>query len=400
METQHFIVAGAGIAGLTAALALARDGHRVTILERAPALEEAGAGLQLSPNATAILGELGVLNRIMRFALAPEALRVRRARDGGELMRLQYGPLAEVRWGSPGLVIHRADLQRVLLEAVAGERSIELRTGIEVLGFAAVANGVQVGARAGAINLRFDGAMLIGADGLHSAVRSRLGLGENDQPVYSGRTAWRAALDASKAPAFALALETSLWLGRKAHLVHYPLRAGDVVNIVAIAEDVWRGGADRNFWQEAGDGEEISARFRDWHSDARGLIEAVDSWRRWPLFDRNPAPRWSVERVLVIGDAAHPVLPFLAQGACLAIEDAAALALCVRQGGSDSARVISSFEAMRMRRAAEIRAASRRQGSIYHFGGPFAMARDYVMGRFDREKLMGRLDWIYKYRVG
>lgn len=399
MSGPHVIIAGAGIAGLTAALALARQGARVTILERANALQEAGAGLQLSPNATAILGELGILQRVLRFALAPEALRVRRARDGRELMNLQYGPLAELRWGAPGLVIHRADLQRVLLEAVAQQPQIELRTGISVLGFAAVANGVQVGARAGAINLRFDGDMLVGADGLHSAVRGRLGLGALDQPVYSGRTAWRALLDARHASADALRLETSLWLGPHAHLVHYPLRGGEVINIVAIVEDAWRGGEDGNYWLEPGLPQEVQRRFRDWHPLARDLIGAVDQWNRWPLFDRNPAPRWSVERVLVIGDAAHPVLPFLAQGACLAIEDAAALAQCLHSQGGRIDTTIMAFEGLRLQRAAEIRIASRRQGAIYHFGGPFAMARDFVMGRLDRTRLMGRLDWIYKYRV-
>lgn len=395
----HVIIAGAGVAGLTAALLLARGGHSVTILERAPVLEEVGAGLQLSPNATSILAQAGVLDRLMRFALAPEALRVRRARDARELMNLQYGPLAEMRWGAPHIAIHRADLQRVLIEAVAAMPSVTIKTGTAVRGFAAADDGVQVGARTGAINVRFDGDLLIGADGVRSAVRERLGLGEADQPVYSGRTAWRAVLPAQKAPREALILETSLWLGAKAHLVHYPLRGGEIVNIVAIVEDSWQGGDDENFWRESGDPREIQTRFAGWHAQARALIGAVDEWRRWPLFDRIPAPRWSVDRVTLAGDAAHPVVPFLAQGACLAIEDAAALARAVEAHNPNVNAAIAAYEKMRLVRAAEIRLASRRQGAIYHMSGPLAFARDLVMSRYSRDMLMARMDWIYKYRV-
>ncbi len=403
-KSLHAIIAGAGIAGLTTALTLARAGHRVTVLERTSALEEAGAGLQLSPNATTIYASLGILDRIERFALAPEALRVRRARDGVEIMNLQYGPLAEMRWGAPHLAIHRADLQRVLVESIAANPAISIVTGTEVLGFAAASDGIQVGARShsrtsGDGNVRFDGDILIGADGLKSAVRDRLGLGEADQPVYSNRTAWRALLPAELAPSEALTLETNLWLGPKAHLVHYPLRGGELVNIVAIVEDHWRGDADGEFWQRDGDPREIRSRYASWHPQARNLINAVKDWKRWPLFDRVPATRWSVDRVILIGDAAHPVMPFLAQGACLAIEDAAALnsALAATDGKVNAA--ISLFEKKRLVRAAELRIASRRQGAIYHMSGPFAMARDFVMGKLDRDRLMARLDWIYKYRV-
>lgn len=398
-EHLHVIIAGAGVAGLTSAAMLARHGHRVTILERADVLEEVGAGLQLSPNATSIYAELGILDRLLRFALAPEALRVRRARDGAELMNLQYGPLAELRWGAPHVVIHRADLQRVLIENVATYPNVTLKTGTAVRGFAATSEGVQVGARAGLVNLRFDGDLLIGADGLRSAVRAKLGLGEGDQPVYSNRTAWRAVLPAAQAPQDALSLETNLWLGSRAHLVHYPLRGGDVVNVVAIIEDQWRGGDDDSFWRERGDPREIRARYAGWHRSARGLINAVEEWRRWPLFDRMPAPRWSVDRAVVIGDAAHPVVPFLAQGACLAVEDAAALARALAEHGRDVNQALAAFEKMRLNRAAEIRIASRRQGAIYHMSGPLAFARDMVMRRMSRERLMSRLDWVYKYRV-
>ncbi len=403
-QPLHAIIAGAGIAGLTAALLLARDGHRVTILEQSEILEEAGAGLQLSPNATSIFTQAGLLERILRYALAPEALRVRRARDGVEIMNLQYGPLAELRWGAPHLVIHRADLQRVLLESAAANPAITVKTGVSVLGFAAASNGIQVGAQLrskspGSVNLRFDGDILIGADGLNSAVRKRLGLGEGDQLIYSNRTAWRALLPAAAAPPEALILETNLWLGPHAHLVHYPLRGGELVNLVAIMEDSWQGGPVEQFWQQNGAAGEIRSRFAGWHPNARALIDAVDEWKRWPLFDRIPVNRWSVDRVVLAGDAAHPVLPYFAQGAGLAIEDAAALAKAISEHPADINGAIATYEKSRMTRTAELRLASRRQGAIYHLSGPFAMARDFVMSRLDRERLMAKLDWIYKYRV-
>jgi len=399
-RSLHALIAGAGIAGLTSALALARAGHRVTVIERSKRLVEAGAGLQLSPNATAALTSLGLLERILRFALAPDSLHIWRSRDGAELMRLPLGPLAELRWRSPTLVIHRADLQKALLQLAKDTGAIEIVTGAEALGFAASLDSIQVGARRGGDNVRFDGDLLIGADGLHSAVRERLGLGASDVPLYSGRTAWRALLPASEAPAPALRFATNLWLGPHAHLVHYPLRDGELVNVVAIVEDSWRGARDGDFWSQIGDPAEIKARFSRWHSGARDLIGRVRDWRRWPLFDRHAVNRWSDRRVVLIGDAAHPVLPFLAQGACLAIEDAAALASAITRNGDDIAAAIREYEARRMTRAAEIRLASRRQGAIYHMSGPLAFARDLTMKTMPQRALQRRLDWIYKYRTG
>ena len=391
----HAIVAGAGIGGLTAALALARRGWRVTVLERAPVIEEAGAGLQLSPNATRILAGLGALDRLMLHATTPEALQIRRARDGADLMRLPLGPLAELRWKSPFVVIHRADLQRTLIEALAQEPGVTITTGASVLGFASSAEGVQVGGKRGAINVRYEGDLLIAADGLRSVLRERLGLGLNDKPVYSGRTAWRAVLDARAAPAHAVRLQTNLWLGPKAHLVHYPLRSGSVVNVVAITEDAWRGDDDKDFWSVNGDPAIVSRRFGKWHRDARDLVDAVPQWRRWPLFDRNPAARWSVDRVVLLGDAAHPVLPFLAQGAGLAIEDAQALADAAASHGTDIRGMIATYEKARIARAGIVNTASRRQGSIYHLPGVFGMARDVAMRSMGPERLMSRLDWLY-----
>ena len=292
-RTAHALIAGAGIGGVAAAIALARAGLRVTVLERVPLIEEVGAGLQLSPNATRVLERFGVLGRIQDVATEPEALRIRRGRDGATLVRMPLGPLARLRWGAPHLVIHRADLLRALLEQAAAHPDITIETGVEVAGFASSADGVEVGARRGDTHLRFEADLFIGADGLRSVVRDKLGLGQADQPLWSGRTAWRALVPAEAAPEHALRLETNLWLGTKAHLVHYPLRHGSLVNLVAITEDGWRGDPPEEFWSTPGKRSEVVARFARWDREARDLVQAATVWQRWPLFDRNPPAPWA-----------------------------------------------------------------------------------------------------------
>ncbi len=181
--------------------------------------------------------------------------------------------------------------------------------------------------------------------------------------------------------------------------MHYPLREAEVVNIVAIVEDSWRGADESTYWYEVGDAAHIRARFSRWHKDARDLIGAVERWRRWPLFDRNPVPRWSLDRVVLLGDAAHPVLPFLAQGSCLAIEDAGVLANAIARHEGDVNAAIRNYEKRRITRAAEIRVASRRQGTIYHMSGLPSIARDLVMRNTPANRLHARMDWVYNYKV-
>ncbi|MDB5595928.1 MAG: monooxygenase FAD-binding [Hyphomicrobiales bacterium] len=400
-SSRHAIIAGAGIGGLTAALTLARAGLTVTLLEQAPALSEAGAGLQLAPNASGILAQFGILDRLVGLALAPDRLRVRSQRSGADIMRMPLGPVAELRWGAPTLVVHRGDLQRALLDRVAQESSIELRTGMSVAGFANSPQGVSVAVKNGADVQSLEADLLIGADGLHSRVRKGLGLGLADQPHYSGRTAWRAIADGRDAPDFALRVETSLWLGSHAHLVHYPLRQGALVNVVAITDDPWRGVEDTNFWSQPGEGAQLTRRFSGWHKDARQLLASVREWRRWPLFDRTPTSRWSIGRVALLGDAAHPMLPFFAQGAAQAIEDAAALgaAFTARGAGGplDVQTALAAYEAKRVARAGRVQLASRRQGTIYHLPGPAALIRDLGMRSLSAENMMSRFDWLYRY---
>jgi len=405
-EPLHVIISGAGVGGLAAALGLARAGLRVTVLERAPILDEVGAGIQLSPNATRILRAFGALDACLPHALAPEGLRVRGGRSGALLMRMPLGALADARWGAPHLVLHRADLQRVLL-ASCRAAGVDLRTDCETLGFAILPDGVEAGARMGGAGSRGDhvrlrGDLLVAADGLRSPLRERLGLGLSDRPIYSGRTAWRALVPGAKAPADALLTETNLWLGPRAHLVHYPLRGGDLVNMVAVIEDDWRDDERADPWRAGEtDPRALHAALSGWRRQARDLVALAPSWRRWPLFERAPAPRWSLDgRVVLLGDSAHPILPFLAQGSALAIEDAAALARALGGCGGDVAAALRAYEAERLPRASDVAVASRRQGAIYHMSGPFALARDMVMRGLSSEAMMSRMDWIYGYADG
>lgn len=398
-ERLHAAIAGGGIGGLTAAVALARLGFQVTVLERSPTVTEIGAGLQLSPNATSILSELGLLQSVLKRSLAPEALLIRAGRGGGEIVRIPLGPIAEMRWGTPFVVLHRADLHAALAAACSENQNITIDAGANVAGFAVSGKLVEIAVKRDHENQRIEADFLIGADGLRSTVRERIGLGMTDSPIWSGRMAWRALIPASKAPSGALRFETNLWLGSRAHIVHYPLRGGELVNVVAITESGWRGEDAPDLWSIEGSPREVSARFSGWARAARDLIQAATEWRKWPLFDRNPAVRWGIDRVALLGDAAHPMLPFFAQGASQAIEDAGALYNAFARHRSDIAAALNSYQATRISRANAVAIASRRQGAIYHFGGPAALARDLYMRHLGPPRLMERLDWLYGYRA-
>ena len=393
MKPPHALIAGAGIGGLCAALCLARAGWQVTIFDKTPVLEEAGAGLQLSPNASSILRDLGVLALLGAAALEPRQILIRRARDGATLAALPLED-ADRRWGAPYLLAHRADLQRALLDKIAQDANISLKLGATIASFAASQDQVAVGVKAGPVTLKFTGDCLIGADGLHSFVRSRLVANPADAPKFANRTAWRALVPVKSVSPGMRQQETMLWLGRKAHLVHYPLRGGEIVNVVAIVEDHFRVSESQDFWSSPGDAEFVKARFSAWDGAARDLIAAAPQWRKWPLFDRDPLPSWSAGRVALLGDAAHPMLPFLAQGAAQAIEDAHALGVALVPG-TDVERALAAYQRARQARAARVQAESRRQSSIYHLSGPAALARDLAIRFSGPQRLLGRYDWLY-----
>ncbi len=384
-------VVGAGIGGLSAALALARAGFEVTVFERAETVAAFGAGVQLSPNATAVLARLGLLDAVRRRSVAPSEVLIRRGRDG---VALAHIPLADGRFAVPFLVVLRAHLQEVLAEAVRSEDAVALRFGERITAFDA-AEGIRVViAGQPSRGERFDG--LVGADGIRSDIRRYL-VGEiTDDAVPAGRSAWRSLLASDAAPEDAQHPRSNLWLGEKAHLVHYPVDGGRAVNVVAIVDDAATASAEASSWSIPADGALLGARFAGWAEPVRQLIGAASDWRKWPLFDRPPLARWSRGAVTLLGDAAHPMLPFLAQGAAQSLEDAAALADCVAARPTDLTRAFADYERLRKPRTARVQLESRKMARIYHLGRPASLARDAVLRSLGPRRLAARYDWLYR----
>jgi len=340
-----------------------------------------------------VLRDLGLIEAFRAVAVAPRGIRVRAARTAAELAFLPLDQ-AEARWGAPYLVAHRADLQGVLAEAVSREPSIALHLGVALAGFGATASGVSVTAKQGALTRAFQADALIGADGVRSSVRARLVQGTSDAPTETGRVAWRALVPAEGLDRIIAGADTGLWLGRDAHLVHYPTRGGAWVNVVAVLQEPALDPAQEDIWATPGDDAVIAARFSRWHPAARRLVAAAPSWLRWPLFDRAPLAAWNAGPVALLGDAAHPVLPFLAQGAAQAIEDAAALAVALSRQGPIAAR-LAAYSLARQARALRVQEAARNLGRVYHLAGPAALARDIAMRALGPTRLLARYDWLY-----
>jgi salicylate hydroxylase len=396
--TRTIVVAGAGIGGLTAALALAAKGFRVVVMERAERLEEAGAGIQVSPNASRVLVDLGLKPRLSGRAVTPESINIMSARAGGEIARLPLGEAASLRAGAPYWVIHRADLQAALQAAVNDHPDIDLRLGCQFEDVTKHAKGLTVVQRRGNVRQGELAVALIGADGIWSSVRNHLF--PEVQPQFSGLIAWRGTLDATALPREYTSARVQLWMGSNAHLVAYPISGGRQINVVAVVPGTW----NRPGWSAAGEANDIKGAFGSrWPAIARMLVNAVDEWRRWALFTVPDFGEWSEGAVALLGDAAHAMLPFAAQGAGLAIEDAAVLANALGDSAGDNTAGIPAalkrYGKSRRARALRVARAARQQGRIYHLTGPLALARDLAIRTMGPHRMLARQDWIYDWRV-
>lgn len=386
------VIIGGGIGGLTTALVLARDGWKVDIYEQAHKLESVGAGIQLAPNASRILADLGFLPRIASTAVETERLVVRSGKSGKILGGLAHGKAAEERWGAPFLVIHRGDLQSALVEAVNEHPSITLNLGRRLEDLRAKPDHVRATLSKYGDEIEVRSRLLIASDGIWSKARGHVGL---SQPAnFSGCVAWRTVVPIENVPERFRKHQANLWLAPGCHVVHYPVSGGKGVNIVAVMEDSWR----EHGWSEVGDVTWINRQFVDLDRGLRELIGSAESWVRWSLFDRPADSKWTRGPVTLLGDAAHPMLPCLAQGAAQAIEDAATIGNCLRES-DDVAGALRKYEALRIRRTSVVQRHSRRQMRIYHASGPLAVARDIAMGLIGEGGMAHRFDWLYGHRV-
>ena len=387
-QLEQLAVSGGGIGGLAAALACARQGVPVQLLERAAQLSEVGAGIQVGPNVTRILQAWGLGEALAQVAAFPGRLQARDAQTGQVLGSLRLGERAQALYGAPYATIHRADLQ-ALLHAAALAAGVQVRLGQAVQGWRETAEGLQVNTTDG-LSLQADA--LVGADGVWSAVRQQL-LG--DAPArFSGHVAYRALVAQADLPVHLRSDEVTVWMGPRLHVVHYPVRSGQWLNLVAIVQGEQPAQAD--VWDGAAHTQALMQAMGSVGTDLHERLATVPAWRQWALHDRAPvnaASQMAQGRVALLGDAAHPMRPYLAQGAGMAIEDAQALAQCLSaEAGSVTAK-LQAYAEQRWARNARVQARAIRNGRIFHATGPVAWGRNLSM-RLMGERLMD-VPWLY-----
>lgn len=390
MDRNLVLVAGGGIGGLAAALALAQRGFDVRILEQAPELGEIGAGIQLGPNAFAAFDALGIGPRARACAVYADELVMHDALDESVVGRLAVGEAFRERFGNPYAVIHRVDIHGSLLEGAKANGHIELCTSICVESVRQDDSGVTVVDQTGATHR---GVALIGADGVRSAVRAQY---VNDPARVSGHVVYRAVVDRKDFPAELLWNAMSVWAGPDCHLVHYPLRAGEQYNVVVTFHS-----RKKEEWSVTeGSREEVQSYFTDVCPRARQLIDLPKSWKRWATADRDPIGNWTFGRVTLLGDAAHPCLQYLAQGACQTLEDAVTLGEALRVNDNDLAKSFELYQRSRIARTARVVLSAREMGRILHAKGVERLVRNDLWKGRTPERHYDALEWIYAWDVG
>lgn len=381
------IVVGAGIAGLATAVALKLRGHHAVVLERRPGPATEGAGIQIGPNGTAALDALGVREAVRPRASVPLGIAVHGGLDDMRLTTLPLGDWIAARHGAPYWVVHRADLLDALHER-AHALDIDVRYGVRIADMTADTNAVAVTLASGEI---VHGGLLVGADGVWSAVRTQVV--RDTSTFFTGRVAYRALVDPSVVPRIARD-HVSVWMAPDTHAVAYPVRAGAAINLVLVT----RGEAAASRWSTPADEAELRALSARFPQTVRAAVSVAPAWLKWPLHGLTPLPAYHRPRVALVGDAAHAMLPFLAQGGVMALEDALVLARVVA-GHESMPDALAAFDRARRPRAARVVAAAERQGRIFHLAGIAAMARDAALKVVPPALLMQRYDWLYGARV-
>lgn len=384
------LIAGGGIGGLATALALARRGIASHVFERRPAFSEDGAGIQIGPNGTKILAELGAADLLRSSAATPDAIRILDTTTGRELARLPLGRWIAERHGSPYWVAHRQDLHAALVARVRAEPLIEISLGTEIT---AGQSGDHVATASAMDGRTWSADALIAADGLWSGLRTSL-FGARELR-FAGKCAARAVVPIDAVPDRLHRTEVHLWLAPGAHIVHYPVRAGHEVAIVAIFDD----SQATQSWSTPADPSWVRERAAKFPAALRDLLAQPETWRKWSLYALHSRPPYARGHAALLGDAAHPVFPFLAQGGVLALEDAVVIADCLARSPGDVARALAEYQRRRRARVARVTRASRLNGKIYHLSGLLASLRNQALGALPAESLMARYDWLYGWTL-
>lgn len=392
MSSDTIFISGAGIGGLTAALALIRKGVSVRVLEQASELKEVGAGLQLSPNALRALFKLGLETEIMAVGVEPAAKEIRLWDTGQAWKLFDLGAECLERYGFPYLMMYRPDLLDLLYKAVERQQPGTVVLSTQVVDVSSDEGGVTVITQAGQ---RLKGRALIAADGVRSAIRNKH-FGE-DQPAFSGCVAWRGVIPAGQLPHRLRRNVGVNWVGPGGHIINYPLRRGELMNFVGILErDDWQ----VESWTTQGSVEECHADFKGWHEDIHAMVDNIKIPFKWALLERRPLTSWTKNRVLLLGDAAHPTLPFLAQGAGMAIEDGYIVADAIEKHVSLE-EAFTAFEQARIRRCTRIVEGAINNGKRFH--NPELAdekgAAAYVSREWAPDKVEQRYDWLFSYKV-
>lgn len=383
------LVAGGGIGGLAAALALARQGYAVKVLEQAAELGEIGAGIQLGPNGFAALDALGIGELARSRAVYTDEMVMHDALDETLVGRIPTGAAFRQRFGNPYAVIHRADVHGSLLKGALATGRVEVATSTAVHGVEQGANGVTVlDAKGG----RHQGLALIGADGLKSAVRHQV---VGDEARVSGHVVYRAVVDKADFPQDLQWNAAAVWVGPDCHLVHYPLRGGEQYNVVVTFHS-----RQAEAWSvREGSFEEVQSYFEAICPRARQLIDLPKSWRRWATADRDPIAQWTYGLVTLLGDAAHPTLQYLAQGACMALEDAVTLGEALRVHDGHIGKAFAHYQRSRVARTARVVLSAREMGRIFHAKGVERLVRNDLWKGRSPERFYDAMEWLYGWTV-